>query len=114
MSSIYALGYHERVDLTALNPITLESLRIAAFCRAYSADKNVSIFLGRPPRMHRKHSSLKWSAEAIDHLFHLTSPREVFDYVLETRWTVACAILKERVLDLALERNEAVRADDSR
>lgn len=114
VSSIYALGYHERVNLAALGPTTLGSLRNAAFCRAYSADKNVSIFLGRPPRMHRNHSSLGWSSEVIQHLFHDFSSHETFEYVQETRWTVACAVLKERVLDLAQVSDAAIREDDSR
>lgn len=113
VSSIYALGYHERVDLTALAPSTLESLRTAAFCRAYSADKNVSIFLGRPLRMHRKHSSLIWSHEVIRNLFHDASISDGFEYAMETRWTVACAVLKERVLDLAHVGDEAFRMEES-
>lgn len=114
MSSLYALGYHERVNVTALAPVTLEGLRSAAFCRAYSADKNVSIFLGRPPRMHRKHSSLNMTSDDISHLFNDSSHSEAFDYTLETRLTVACAVLKERVLDLARVGDETVRGDGSR
>lgn len=114
VSSLYALGYHERVDVLALAPVTLEGLRSAAFCRAYSADKNVSIFLGRPPRMHRKHSSLQLSADGIVLLFSNASQNDTFEYAQETRWTVACAVLKERVLDLARLDNEAMRDHESR
>lgn len=114
VSSLYALGYHEKVNLNALVPATLGGLRSAAFCRAYSADKNVSIFLGRPPRMHRKHSSLRMSPDTIPLLFNDVPPGDEFQYVQETRWTVACAILKERVLDLARFEGEVARAPESR
>ncbi|CZT18118.1 uncharacterized protein RCC_03958 [Ramularia collo-cygni] len=105
VSSLYALGYHERVDLTAIGSATLGSLRSEAFCRAYSADKNVSIFLGRPSRMHRSHSFLDLSFNTIGS----DSSIESFEYAQETRWTVACAILKERSLDLARFVDAAAR-----
>lgn len=110
ISSLYALGYHEHVNMTALTPVTLGNLRSAAFCRTYSADKNVSIFLGRPPRMHRKHSALHLPSEDIVHLFDSMLPSDGFDYSVETCWTTACGILKERVLDLAQNQAEPARA----
>ncbi|KAF2437233.1 hypothetical protein P171DRAFT_373867 [Karstenula rhodostoma CBS 690.94] len=90
ISSLYALGYHERVDPT-LPP--LESFREVAFARAFSGDTNVSLFLGRPPRIDRKHcpwlpKQFQWSADA------------KVDYAAETQWSAICAVLKGEALDL--------------
>src|SRR6478736_6604121 len=53
-SSLFALGYHQQLESSGPIPPFLRSLRQAAFACSYSADKNVSIFLGRPPRISRK------------------------------------------------------------
>lgn len=37
-----------------------------------------------------------------------------FDYSVETRWTLACALLKERVLDLARTEYSLTREQDLR
>lgn len=49
-SSLYALGLHEKVDENVL-PGFIAELRKACFARIYTLDKEVSIFLGRPPRI---------------------------------------------------------------
>lgn len=51
IASIYALGYHEKLDNYPDCPLFLTELRKAVSARVYSGDKNVAIFLGRPPRM---------------------------------------------------------------
>ena len=101
ISSLYALGYHERVD-TTLPP--LESFREVAFARAFSGDTNVSLFLGRPPRIDRKHCrwlprQFQWSADA------------KVDYAAETQWSAICAVLKGEALDLfhVDDHNEKVK-----
>lgn len=60
--------------------------------------------------MHRKHSALHLSSEDIAHLFDGVLSSDTFDYSIETCWTTACGILKERVLDLAQVQDESVRA----
>ncbi|KAI5360087.1 Putative zn(2)-C6 fungal-type DNA-binding domain-containing protein [Septoria linicola] len=107
ISTLYALGHHERVSLNTMTSNSLASLRGQTFARAYSADKNVSIFLGRPHRMHSAHSTLKMSPGEAARLF---GPPTQFEYRLETLWTVACAMLKERILDLARSNNSEARA----
>lgn len=86
------------------------NLRRTAFARAYSADKNMSIFLGRPPRMLRKYCRFRLP----DHLAEDIHGGDVsllsnqfdwiadgpFDYMADTRWSGLCSILKEEVLDL--------------
>lgn len=116
VSSLYALGHHERVDLASMGGDKLSSLRSQTFARAYSADKNISIFLGRPHRMHSTHSTLKMSRSDANSLFSTIQilPSTTFDYAIETIWTVACAILKERILDLAKIEDPAFRAEQSR
>ncbi|KAL6922576.1 hypothetical protein FSST1_006602 [Fusarium sambucinum] len=49
-SSLFALGYHERVEGSDIPPFIVE-LRKACFARIYTADKSLAVFLGRPPRI---------------------------------------------------------------
>ncbi|KAL7914397.1 hypothetical protein GGI35DRAFT_467506 [Trichoderma velutinum] len=83
-SSLFALGYHQQLEQDPTIPVFLTVLRRSAFARAYSADKNVSIFLGPPPRIHRKYCRIAHN----------------YNYIFETQWTALCAILKEEILDL--------------
>jgi hypothetical protein len=50
----YALGFHENIEAKSNAPPFLTDLRKTVFARAFSGDKNVAIFLGRPPRMSKK------------------------------------------------------------
>lgn len=91
ISTIYALGHHDRVDLASLTSETLAGLRSQTVARSYSADKNISVFLDRPYRMHSAQSALKLSRSDVESLFHAIPAPQTgqFDYTLETRWTVA-------------------------
>ncbi|KAH6989862.1 fungal-specific transcription factor domain-containing protein [Ilyonectria destructans] len=52
VSSLCALGYHQRIDETGSDtPPFITELRKASFARIYTLDKNFSIFMGRPPRL---------------------------------------------------------------
>ncbi|KAM3420494.1 hypothetical protein BST61_g3762 [Cercospora zeina] len=112
ISTIYALGHHDRVDLASLTSETLGGLRSQTFARSYSADKNISVFLDRPYRMHSAQSTLRMSRDDVESLFLPVQapPSTQFDYTLETRWTVACALLKERILDLGKVDDPSSRA----
>ncbi|KAF9877088.1 hypothetical protein CkaCkLH20_05354 [Colletotrichum karsti] len=114
-SSLFALGYHEQARGAPEAPEFLRSLRQAAFARTYSADKNVSIFLGRPPRILRKYCPINiWdclsrdnraqSLEALQLQFEQT-PDGKFDYMADTRWSALCAGLKEETLELFKEKD---------
>ncbi|KAL3417430.1 hypothetical protein PVAG01_11430 [Phlyctema vagabunda] len=118
-SSIFALGYHEEIEDNVFMPPFLKELRWAAFARAYSGDKNVSIFLGRPPRILRKYCRLEYAdstsqTESISGYAsqkHLQWPTNAkFDYMADTRWSFLCALLKEEILDLAHETNPLERS----
>jgi hypothetical protein len=92
-SSLFALGYHEEIGHETVVPAFLRRLRLHALSRAYSADKNVSIFLGRPPRIQLKYCL------TLPRQFTWTSGED-FSYEIETQWSAVCAILKEEILDL--------------
>lgn len=53
-SSLYALGLHEKLDEDALPGFIVE-LRKACFARTYALDKDLAIFLGRPPRVNKSY-----------------------------------------------------------
>ncbi|KAF1979251.1 hypothetical protein BU23DRAFT_576901 [Bimuria novae-zelandiae CBS 107.79] len=90
ISSLYALGYHERASA---NFLSMVSLREVAFARTFSGDTNVSLFLGRPARIDRKHC--RW----LPRQFHWSADAAV-DYAAETQWSAICAVLKGEALDL--------------
>ena len=95
-------------------PSFLKDIRKTAFARAYSADKNLAIFLGRPPRIHSKFCHFQLPSDSLD-TFQIstshTSPTKhyqpgwdantKFDYIAETRWSALCASLKEEILELS-------------
>ncbi|KAI1456314.1 hypothetical protein F4805DRAFT_458962 [Annulohypoxylon moriforme] len=113
ISSLFALGYHEDVGNESQVPDFLISLRQAAFLRAYSADKNVSIFLGRPLRMHKsfcrfQHLGLDLSTWGSKTTFGLRSQwawGDSFSYIEDTRWSAICAVFKEEILSLFQEES---------
>ncbi|KAJ3495938.1 hypothetical protein NLG97_g3030 [Lecanicillium saksenae] len=119
ITSIVTLGYHEK--LTAMHDVPgfLVDIRRTALLRAYSADKNWSIFLGRPPRLSKKfcHLSavLRQAAVASEEAGSPpTHDRELLCWDInssmsiwaETRWTAACAALKEEILDIFIEEKK--------
>ncbi|KUJ09037.1 uncharacterized protein LY89DRAFT_318376 [Mollisia scopiformis] len=111
IASIYALGYHENIEARSNTPPFLTELRKTVFARAYSGDKNVAIFLGRPPRMSTKFAYFQIpSARANPESGEFLQDREVrvqawdpaceMNYRAETRWSALCAFIKEDILEL--------------
>jgi hypothetical protein len=110
-SSLSALGYHEYQGGDPALPIFINDLRLSAFSRAFSGDKNVAIFLGRPPRMHSKYCraglpgqhglnipSIKYRGLSRQMTWEIDAP---ISYMADTQWSTICAVLKEDVLDLS-------------
>ena len=111
------MGLHEKVEAGPEIPLFLAELRKTAFARIYSADKNIAIFLGRPPRISKKFCSfqipLDLGSEALDsegkrwgdHLqlddrgWNTTNQ---INYVADTRWAALSAVIKEDILELFL------------
>ena len=56
-STIYALGLHQDPSNQPKLPFFLAELRRMAYCNAYSSDKALSTFFGRPPRISKRYSS---------------------------------------------------------
>ncbi|KAM0086121.1 hypothetical protein ACKRZS_001577 [Fusarium odoratissimum] len=109
-SSLFALGYHQQTDEDN-PPAFLNRLRQIAFGRCYSADKNVSIFLGRPPRIQRKfcktYLDLKEDIGGISEDWH--NP-ETCNFITDTRRAVICATLKEDIAELSSEADFNIKA----
>lgn len=115
ISSISALGYHERLDAKPDTPKFLIQLRKTAFARVYSADKNVALFLGRPLRMSNRFFhfqvpdtrpftllEMPSTDDTLDpHEWH---PDSAIDYRSETRWSALCAAIKENIMELLFDR----------
>ncbi|KAI2732704.1 transcriptional regulator family: Fungal Specific TF [Penicillium roqueforti] len=112
LSSMFALGYHENIEKTKPPiPTFLSELRKAAWATTYSADKNVAIFLGRPPRMSKRfcHFQLPLAPTSSDQVFNASPVEdEVVRWKIDTpicyragiRWATLCSGLKEDVLEL--------------
>jgi hypothetical protein len=84
-------------------PPFLRTIRQAAFGTSYSADKNVSIFLGRPPRILKKFCHLEQAYFSTS--WNEDSP---LDFYTDTRWSAQCAVLKEDIMVelFGTERNQ--------
>lgn len=116
-ASLYALGYHQQqTDSFCTAPHFVRNLRQTAFCRTYSADKNVSIFLGRPPRILRKfcHFDLPGTpthpAQRASRKPVVWDPTEKPNFATDSKWAALCGILKEDILDLFTEENYEERS----
>lgn len=117
IASVFALGYHEDIESKPGTPRFLVELRKVVFARTYSADKNVSIFLGRPLRMSKRFCHFQIpncppgdddssSAEADEQAgIEEWKPDACLCYSAETRWSALCALVKEGILELLFDRN---------
>lgn len=128
-SSLFALGYHEKIDEGMHNiPDFLAELRRACFARIYAADKSLAIFLGRPPRIVKEYcffqlpthpgirndeysagfdnltrlslSNVNWGISGRTH----DNP-EPMNYTADTRCSALFASLKEEVLLMFRKRH---------
>ncbi|KAJ5674147.1 hypothetical protein N7462_009586 [Penicillium macrosclerotiorum] len=108
ISSMYALGYHENLEAKSDISPFLVTLRKSAFARIYSADKNIGIFLGRPPRMNRRFCHFQIpSSEKYEHSRGKTevwSQDSKAGYRADTIWSALCASLKEEVWELLQDK----------
>ncbi|KZF23908.1 hypothetical protein L228DRAFT_260654, partial [Xylona heveae TC161] len=120
-ASLFALGYHQQqTESFRATPHFLRDLRQRAFCRTYSADKNVSIFLGRPPRIIRKFCRFYLPGKHPQDTQEASRKPAVWDFaekpdfITDSRWAALCAILKEDILDLFTEENYDERVRQAR
>lgn len=109
ISTTFALGYHENVESRPHTPPFLVELRKTAFARIYSADKNISLFLGRPLRMSKRFCHFQ-IPDTVSSLPNGTSIHEwcrdsKMNYRAETRWSALCASIKEEIMELLFDRN---------
>lgn len=136
-SSLFALGYHERVDRSHIPPFIVE-LRKACFARIYAADKSLAVFLGRPPRIVKDYCHFKipsnlqdvWGispgAANPDSMVPSASSGdggandpaiadvEPINYTADTRCSALFAFLKEEVLQLLRKRHVLNNTGDQR
>ncbi|KAJ5643939.1 uncharacterized protein N7484_006446 [Penicillium longicatenatum] len=126
ISSTFAMGYHENLEAKPGIPRFLMELRKSAFARIYSADKNIAIFLGRPPRMNKRFCHFQIpSCQTIPrtdshttagattttdnrnyngHIWDLDSKP---GYRADSRWSALCAFLKEEIWELLQDKQDA-------
>jgi hypothetical protein len=92
-------------------PNFLAELRKTAWATTYSADKNVAIFLGRPPRMSKRfcHFQVPLTPTSSDQVWNTSQVEDKvirwktdtpICYMSSIRWATLCAALKEDVLEL--------------
>ncbi|CAG7924654.1 unnamed protein product [Penicillium olsonii] len=105
ISSTFALGYHENIEAKLGIPTFLKELRKTAFARIYSADKNIAIFLGRPPRMNKRFCHFQIPACRNAQGSEWTHDAEA-GYRADTRWSALCASLKEEIWELLQDKHD--------
>lgn len=137
-SSLYALGYHERIsETTSEIPAFVAELRRATFARIYSDDKRLAIFLGRPPRIIKTYCDFQlpsnapslWEQELRICQFSLRTTQEScassvhpngieemepITYTADTRCSALFSSLKEDILELARRHSPADQRDSAR
>ncbi|KAK7397709.1 hypothetical protein QQX98_012924 [Neonectria punicea] len=138
-SSLFALGYHEKIDETASNiPLFVAELRKATSARVYAADKSLAIFLGRPPRIVKAYCTFQLPANlpniwAIGDVATTREPSqtaqngersivgdsgsndlEAINYTADTRCSARFAWLKEDVLGLFRHRMSPDQVEKAR
>lgn len=122
---MFALGYHENIQAKQDVPPFLVELRRTAFARIYSADKNLAIFLGRPPRMSKRFSYFQLpsgransgadiSGRVNQHRFQDWDLDAEINYRAETRWSALCASIKEDILELLFGQDRSHDAQKAR
>ncbi|KAJ5924695.1 hypothetical protein N7466_008882 [Penicillium verhagenii] len=123
ISSTFAMGFHENLEAKTGTPRFLMELRKSAFARIYSADKNIAIFLGRPPRMNKRFCHFQipsCQTNSQPDTFATTAAYNrnndnynTWDldskpcYIADSRWSALCAFLKEEVWELLQDKQDA-------
>jgi hypothetical protein len=134
-SSLFALGYHEKIDeLSSDIPAFASELRKACFARVYAGDKSLAIFLGRPPRIGKEYCFFQipanvpevWSPTHMETAGNETSPfqsgtdpitkqvpkgLEPINYMADTCCAALFAFIKEDILRL-LRGTNSVRDEE--
>lgn len=120
------MGYHEDLEAKPGIPDFLIELRKSAFSRIYSADKNIAIFLGRPPRMNRRFCHFQIPSSQIKSPGSQTTidspmtdrnawdPHSIIGYRADTRWSALCAFLKEEIWELLQDKQDLECAKKAR
>lgn len=103
-ASLITLGYHERINQGSPIPDFVSELRKSIFARVYWADKTLSIFMGRSPRILKSVCNTQLPNYRTD---EDSSRGEVatIDLVADTRCSARFAMLKETSLDLFRTRS---------
>ncbi|CAH0056166.1 unnamed protein product [Clonostachys solani] len=125
-STFFALGFHEVIDENSARiPLFVAELRRAISARTYSADKKISVFLGRPPRIVKAHCTLQlprnitdlWNEDAQEsHLRYVNTniPHSEFtafdslekiNYTADTRCSSLFSAIKEEIIELFRTRH---------
>lgn len=104
-SSLVALGYHEKIDQQlSTTPQFVIELRKSIFARMYWADKALSVFMGRPPRILLAFCNFQVPNFRLEG----TAPHaELIDFVADTRCSAKFAVLKEQSLEVFRMRNSS-------
>ncbi|PLB35312.1 putative chromatin structure remodeling complex protein RSC3 [Aspergillus candidus] len=120
VSLVFALGLHQRT-VDERTPFFLSEIRSRTMVAAYSMDKELATFLGRPPRICRQYCDLRFPLDiGWEDLVADTSIREVAiqqlnpdgwnvqgdpDKGARPRLTLLASILREMILELSLSHD---------
>ncbi|PKY07637.1 putative Zn(II)2Cys6 transcription factor [Aspergillus campestris IBT 28561] len=120
VSLVFALGLHQRT-VDERTPFFLSEIRSRTMVAAYSMDKELATFLGRPPRICRQYCDLRFPLDiSWDDLVAEASIREAAiqqlnpdgwnvqgdpDKGARPRLTLLASILREMILELSLSRD---------
>lgn len=123
-SSLFALGYHEKIDDVSANaPLFITELRKSTFGRIYWADKTMAVFLGRPPRIFRDYCMFKipanipglWEDDKLPANSNVITDtgsdhqKEPINYTADARCAARFASIKEDILRITRRRHNQIQ-----
>lgn len=106
-TSLVALGYHEKLEQSHAVPHFVLELRRCIFARIYWADKTLSVFMGRPPRLLLSFCNFQVPEYRLD---EAPPHSESYDYVADIRCSAKFAVLKEQSLEVFRMRHSSDQA----
>lgn len=130
ISALFARGLHQRLDKDPQMPVFLVELRKQIFARVYVLDISFAAFLGRPPRISKRHcmipmpldidrEALRLTAEPLnEELSHLDrngwNKQGEIRIFSALRWSVMASKIREEILEAMLgpevkERQQLIR-----
>lgn len=117
IGSLLFLGHHEQITSSVRVPPFVAEFRRTIFAWIYAADKNIAVYLGRPPRLTQQFCYFQIPRNALDSPYLTDAPpenesdqydstawQEGWTRYTALRWSALCASVMEDIIALDRKR----------